>query len=193
MCLEYKIYICRHLSFRCTFQSSNQCTDWMCFLRWSMIFLRHMVYTQHHRLNRLHCSIFQQGTRRIDRQNQDQHSPKNDLQKKVNQIKTSGKTVGNTNNNRKTLPSEQSWHSSLAVNPVASDQRPTGHFLHWSLTTNPISLEYVPALQRPVQSASWVNPVASENCPTEQRPRHCAAAASPVLEEKVPAGHRPKH
>ena len=101
MCLEYKIYICRHLSFRCTFQSSNQCTDWMCFLRWSMIFLRHMVYTQHHRLNRLHCSIFQQGTRRIDRQNQDQHSPKNDLQKKVNQIKTRGKTVGNSRADRR--------------------------------------------------------------------------------------------
>jgi hypothetical protein len=84
MCLEYKIYNCRHLSSRCTSQSSNQCTDWMCFLRWSMIFLRHMVYTQHHRLNRLHCSIFQQGTSRIDRQKQDQHSPKNDLQKKVN-------------------------------------------------------------------------------------------------------------
>ena len=82
-----------------------------------MIFLRHMVYTQHHRLNRLHCSIFQQGTSRIDRQNQDQHSPKNDLQKKVNQIKTSGKTVGNINKQeqRKTATEKHYLQGSLGI------------------------------------------------------------------------------
>ena len=79
MCPEYRIYICRNLSLRYTSQPSNQCTHWMRFLQWSMIFLRCMVYTQHHRSNLLHCSIFQQGTRCIDRQKQDQYFPKNDL------------------------------------------------------------------------------------------------------------------